>query len=127
MADQELLGLGDVLTVTADLTDTSGRASPSKSADRDVLHLRVDPRRLPDPGPTRPGGQATIPTNTTAAFDTGAVIGVMNAGTAGSFTIGTAAGVTLNAQSAGTTRPRPARIGHSRETRDQHLAALPKG
>ena len=43
------------------------------------------------------GGTATIPANSTAAFNTGAVIGVMNAGTAGSFTIGTAAGVTLNA------------------------------
>ena len=48
------------------------------------------------------GGTATIPANATAAFNTGAVIGVMNAGTAGSFTIGTAAGVTLNAVS-GTT------------------------
>ena len=49
------------------------------------------------------GGTATIPANATAAFNVGAVVGVMNAGTAGSFTIGTAAGVTLNAVSGATT------------------------
>lgn len=49
------------------------------------------------------GGTATIPTNTTAAFNTGAVIGVMNAGTAGSFVIAPAATVTLNAVSGTTT------------------------
>jgi hypothetical protein len=48
------------------------------------------------------GGTATIPANSTWGAATGTIVSVMNAGTAGSWTIGTAAGVTLNAVS-GTT------------------------
>lgn len=46
------------------------------------------------------GGTATIPANSTWGAATGTIVGVLNAGTAGSWTIGTAAGVTLNASSA---------------------------
>lgn len=45
------------------------------------------------------GGTVTIPLNTTWGAATGTIVGILNAGTAGSWTIGTAAGVTLNASS----------------------------
>ena len=49
------------------------------------------------------GGTATIPPNSTYGAATGTVIGVMNAGTAGSFVIAAGSGVTLNAVSGTTT------------------------
>ena len=79
MAIKNSWASGEVLTA-ADLTDTmkgvfvnaqTGTSYTFGTADGFVTLSNAS------------GGTATIPTNTTAAFNTGAVIGVMNAGTAG--------------------------------------------
>ena len=99
MAIKNSWASGEVLTA-ADLTDTMKGVSINPQTGTSYTFALTDGFVTLS---NASGGTATIPTNTTAAFNTGAVIGVMNAGTAGSFVIAPAATVTLNAVSGTTT------------------------
>jgi hypothetical protein len=98
MAIRSTFTTGEVLTA-ADLTDTIKGAFINTETTTARTLGTADAGNLVTLN-NNSGGTVTIPTNTTWGSPLGTLVHLINIGTAGSFTVGTAAGVTLNAASA---------------------------
>ena len=98
MAIRSTFTTGEVLTA-ADLTDTIKGAFINTETSTARTLGTADAGNLVTLN-NNSGGTVTIPTNTTWGSPLGTLVHLINIGTAGSFTVGTAAGVTLNAASA---------------------------
>ena len=98
MAIRSTFTTGEVLTA-ADLTDTIKGAFINTETTTARTLGTADAGNLVTLN-NNSGGTVTIPTNTTWGSPLGTLVHLINIGTAGTFTVGTAAGVTLNAASA---------------------------